>query len=28
MHYVLEYYNITDSPCDLTDNSVIIKIKN
>jgi hypothetical protein len=28
MQYVLEYYNITDSACDLTENVVIIKIKN
>jgi hypothetical protein len=28
MQYVLEYYNIANSQCDMTDNSVIIKIKN
>ena len=28
MHYVLEYYHIIDSECDLTENTVIIKTRN
>ena len=28
MHYVLEYYHVIDSECDLTENTVIIKTRN